>query len=76
MRGTLNIFIDRVMYYSLFLYIAVKRYLTYLVLFIKLDLIDFLYAINPNLMWYIPHLYELKIFSVKGMIYMEKNMYY
>ena len=38
MRGTLNIFIDRVMYYSLFLYIAVKRYLTYLVLFIKLDL--------------------------------------
>ncbi len=35
MRRTLNIFIDRVIYYSLFLNITVKKYLIYLGLFIK-----------------------------------------
>lgn len=38
MHRTLNIVIDRITYYSLLFYIAVRKYLIFLVLFIRLDL--------------------------------------
>ena len=53
MRRTLNIFIDRVMYYSLLLYITVRRYLIFLVLFIKLDLRQ--YAWDKTLIMFNSH---------------------